>query len=981
MVSYSLYFMKNHFPKQEEEILKFWRSHHIFTKSLKQRQGAELFSFYDGPPFATGLPHYGHLVASLIKDVVPRYQTMRGKYVERRWGWDCHGLPIENIVEEELGLKSKKDIEKIGIEKFNEKCREKVLTYRKEWRHTIERFGRWADMDNDYLTMDLNYMESIWWVFKQLWDKGLVYQDFKSMHICPRCETTLAQAEVSEGYKIIKDLSVVVKFELESEPGTFVLAWTTTPWTLPGNAALAVGGNIDYVKVKLRLPKEGASRADSLYIVAKERLEILGESFEILQTLKGKKLEGKKYKPLFDYFEKADLENKENIYTIQLADFVSTQEGTGVVHIAPSFGEDDMRLAKERHLPFIQHVNMDGTFKKEMAGFVGLEAKPKSNTQGTDEKIAEYLSQKNLIFLKGKYEHSYPHCWRCENPLLNYATTSWFVAVTKIKPKMLKLAKDIAWMPAHIKEGRFGNWLEGARDWAISRQRFWGSVIPIWECECGERMVFGSVAELERASGVKVIDLHKHIIDKVTFPCKKCHGEMKRIPDVLDTWFDSGSMPYAQEHYPFENKKKFEKVFPAKFIAEGVDQTIKWFYYLHVLSTAIKSSKAFRNVAVNGIVLASDGRKMSKRLKNYPAPDEILEKYGADATRYYFITSAVMKAEDLRFSEKEIMDVYRNVVVLLNNILEFYVTYAATPITQALSLEGQGGEKENVLDQWILARLDECINEVTENMEIYDLARAARPCEKFINDLSTWYLRRSRERFKEGDTEGIQVFGKVLLKLSKVIAPFMPFLAEHVYKKLTAHGSQLITDAQESVHLEDWPRKQESKKTRKQENILENMELTRKIVELALAVRSEAKIKVRQPLNQLKIIGCKLSEDYLRLMREELNIKSAVCQAGKDLKVELDTKLTPELELEGETREFIRQINQLRKEKNITVKDRVQVYYCGDIEDMVEKFKEEILKATLSESIKKLSEKNLAQNTHINKKKIYLAIERVEKFL
>lgn len=951
---------KTNFSKKEEEILAFWKEKKIFEKSLKQREGAPIFSFYDGPPFATGLPHYGHLVGSLMKDIVPRYQTMKGKYVERRWGWDCHGLPIENIVEEELGLKSKKDIVKIGIAKFNETCRSKVMTYRAEWRKTIERFGRWAEMDNDYKTMDLPYMESIWWVFKELWDKGLIYEDYKSMHICPRCETTLAQAEVTEGYKTLKDISVIVKFELIDEPNTFVLAWTTTPWTLPGNVALAVGEEIEYVKVKTSSttspsPLVGEGRGEGeRYIVAKDRLEYLGSQFEVVEKFKGKKLIGKKYKPPFDYYQDAKLENFENGWKIYPASFVSSQEGTGIAHEAPAFGEEDMELAKKEKLPFIHHVFMDGRFKDEVKDFAGMEVKPKDDPTKTDIEIIKYLAHKNLLFKKEKFEHSYPHCWRCESPLLNYATNSWFVNVTKIKSKMLKLSKKINWIPEHIKEGRFGNWLEGARDWAISRQRFWGSVMPIWQCECGERKVFGSVAELEEASGKKVTDLHKHIVDEITVPCKKCKKQMKRIPDVLDTWFDSGSMPYAQKHYPFENKKEFGKIFPAEFIAEGVDQTIKWFYYLHVISTAIKGDIAFENVVVNGIVLAQDGKKMSKRLKNYPVPDEIFEKYGADAMRYYLETSGVMKAEDLKFSEKEVVELYRNVIMLLHNVLEFYLTYAQT--RPPLSPPHEGGKKRgskylrveedtksHILDQWIEVRLNELINEVTKNLDSYDLVRAARPIEKFINDLSTWYLRRSRERFKEGDTAGITVFGEVLLEFSKIIAPFMPFMAEYVYRE--AAGKK------ESVHLEDWPKLDVRLKIKDSEKILENMEMTRKIVELGHGMRSEAKIKVRQPLHELRITNYELADEYAELIKDELNVKKVAYKKGNKLTVELDTEITEDLKLEGGARELIRQINNIRKDSGFTIQDRVNVYYAGDIEEIVQKFHKEIQESTLSEKI------------------------------
>ncbi|HBR71680.1 MAG TPA: isoleucine--tRNA ligase, partial [Candidatus Moranbacteria bacterium] len=515
---------KTPLPKMEEEILKFWNENKIFEKSLENRKDAKKYSFYDGPPFATGMPHYGHIVGSAMKDTVPRYWTMRGYYVERKWGWDCHGLPIENIVEKELGSNAKKDIEKIGVEKFNDLCRSKVLQYVEDWKKVINRLGRWADMENGYKTMDFSYMESVWWVFKQLWDKGLIYESYRSMHICPRCETTLSQSEVAEGYQTIKDLSATVKFELSEEKGTYVLAWTTTPWTLIGNVALAVGKDIDYVYVETTLTDEKGELKDEIYVIAKDRLaQVMGDrKYQIVREIKGSDLAGKSYAPMFSYYQEKDLKNKENGWKIYTADFVTTQDGTGIVHIAPAFGEDDMELGKKMQLPFVQHVGMDGIIKEEATDFFGLNVKPVGNHQATDIEIIKYLSRNNVLFSKEKYEHSYPHCWRCETPLLNYATSSWFVDVLKIKARALETAKKISWTPAHIKEGRFGKWMEGARDWSISRQRFWASVIPIWKCDkCGEMKVFGEVAELEKISGQKITDLHKHIVDGVTFKCGK----------------------------------------------------------------------------------------------------------------------------------------------------------------------------------------------------------------------------------------------------------------------------------------------------------------------------------------------------------------------------------------------------------------------------------------------------------------------------
>lgn len=913
-------------PEIEKKILEFWKENKIFGKSLKKKSSKGDYIFYDGPPFATGAPHYGHIVASLMKDMVPRYWTMQGYHVERKWGWDTHGLPIEVIVEEELGIKNKKDIEKIGIDKFNEACRSKVLMYAEEWRKVIERLGRWVDMDNDYKTMDLGFMESVWWTFKQLWDKKLIYEGYKSMHICPRCETTLSQSEISDSYQDIKDISVIVKFELVDEPGNFVLAWTTTPWTLMGNVSLAMGENLDYVKILSE---------NKNYILVEQNLEKIfaGKKYEIIEKVKASNLEGKKYKPLFDYFINKDMPNKENLYTIQLANFVSAEDGTGIVHIAPAFGEDDMNLGKEKKLPFIQHVKINGQITDEVRDFDGLEVKPKNNLQSTDLKIIEYLENKNLVFATKEFTHSYPFCYRCDSPLLNYATSSLFVDVSNLKEKLLKNAENINWIPTHIKEGRFGKWLEGARDWSISRQRFWGSVIPIWACDkCKEKKVIGSIKELEELSGEKITDLHRHYIDKIVFKCK-CGGVMKRISDILDCWFESGSMPYGQIHYPFENKEKFEKNFPAQFIAEGADQTRCWFYYLHVISTAIKNNEAFKNVVVNGMVLAEDGKKMSKHLNNYPDPMDVFDRHGADAVRYYLATSPVMKAEDLCFSEKGVDEVVKKVLMILLNVLSFYKLFVE-------NIEASTKSK-NVLDKWILSKIESQKKEITEGYNNYDLNKATNPIEKFINDLSTWYIRRSRDRFKNGDKDAMQTLKYVLLELSKIIAPVMPFTAEHIYKEMGGD--------KESVHLEDWPK---TEKKLIDEKLEEQMNQVREICSLVLQKRAEAGIKVRQPLNKLQISSYKLSNDLLDLIKDEVNVKEIIMDDQLKEGVVLDTIITEELKAEGIVRDFIRSIQILRKEANLTPKDRIRVYFSSaELKEIIVKYAEQIKKQVIAEEI------------------------------
>jgi isoleucyl-tRNA synthetase len=940
------------FPLLEEEVLKFWDDADIFNKSLAQEAPRGEYVFYDGPPFATGTPHYGHIVASIMKDIIPRYATMRGYHVERKWGWDCHGLPIENIVEKELGTRSKKDIETLGVDKFNALCRARVLTYVDEWQKVIRRLGRWADMAHPYKTMDLEFMDSIWWAFKQLWDKGLVYQDYRSMYICPRCETTLAQSEVSEGYRDIKDLSVIAKFELTDEPGTFVLAWTTTPWTLIGNVALAVGSEIKYVKAKT---------TEASYILAKDRLaEVFkDQTYEIISHYEGDDLVGRSYRPVFDYyFIDQSLANRENGWKIYAADFVTTTEGTGVVHIAPAFGDDDMNLGRAKNLPFIQHVGLDGVFKSEVKDFAGLHVKPLVDHTTTDVEIIKYLAAHGGLFSKAKYEHSYPHCWRCDTPLINYATSSWFIAVTKIKDQLLKNATTINWSPDYIKEGRFGNWLEGARDWSISRQRFWASVIPIWECACGERQVVGSVAELEGLTGQKITDIHKDKVDPLKFKCAKCGGEMKRISDVLDCWFESGSMPFAQLHYPTENKVKFEKNFPAQFIAEGVDQTRTWFYYLHTVAGGIFERPAYQNVIVNGIVLAEDGKKMSKRLQNYPDPLLVMEKYGSDALRAYLTASPVMAAENLNFSEKGVQESLRKNIMILWNIYKFYEMFAAElKVTK-------GVKSTNVLDQWILAKLDLLIKEVTAALEAYNLPKAMRPLTEFIDELSTWYLRRSRDRFKAEDAQDKQdalfTTRLVLLQLSKLLAPFMPFIAENLWQRVSGLN---FTDSNRSVHLEKWPeftapaksmfKKLFTKKSaRNHQLVIEQMDVVRRLVEIGLAKRDEAGLKIRQKLNRLTVTGkVDLPAEYIGLITDELNINEVVVipSDADKLSAELDTTITPALRQEGIKRELIRSLNLWRKDNNLQINDRVAAVYEApeELRSIIEAVKAEIIKDTL----------------------------------
>jgi len=949
----------------EGEVSRFWKEAGTFERSVQKDAPEGEYVFYDGPPFATGTPHYGHIVANVMKDVVPRFWTMNGHKVERKWGWDCHGLPVENIVEKELGITNKQQIVELGVDKFNEICRSKVLSYIDAWKEMISKLGRWVDMENDYKTLDLSFMESVWWVFKQLYDKDLVYEGYRSMFICPRCETTLSQSEVTEGYKDVKDLSVVVKFELLDEPGTYLLAWTTTPWTLPGNVALAVNPNLEYIKVNM-----GGDKV----IISRTEHERKKTEDNIIESIKGEQLVGRAYKPLFDYYSSDEkLVNRPNGWKVYAADFVLAEEGTGIVHIAPAFGEDDMNLGKEKNLPFVQHVGMNGVMKPEVKDFAGLHVKPIEDFTATDVAIIKYLASKNLLFAKEKYEHSYPHCWRCDTPLINYATSSWFVSVTKIKDQLLATAKEINWSPDYIKEGRFGNWLEGARDWSISRQRFWASVMPLWKCEdCKAIKVFGSVKELEEASGQKVTDLHKHIVDLITVPCV-CGKTMKRIPDVLDTWFDSGSMPYAQMHYPFENTERFEKNFPAKFIAEGIDQTRCWFYYLHVIATALNDKPAYQNVIANGIVLAEDGKKMSKRLNNYPDPNLLFDKYGADALRAYLLSSPVMQAENLNFSEKGVEETMRKNIMLLWNVHSFYDMYATADVVAS-------HVSKNVLDQWVVARLNQLIAVVTKSMYEYNLVRGQRAITEFIDELSTWYLRRSRDRFKEEGDDKQAVLGTmkyVLETLTKVMAPFMPFMSEAIWQKVTGFE---LANQQRSVHLEDWPSMTDSFETIDQ-TVLEKMITVRKIVELGLAKRDEAKIKIRQPLSKLQVTSNKWKVDdegLLDLIKDELNVKDVVFAVGFEEKVELDLTMTPELEREGLKREIVRAINNLRKNNGLTINDQVTLYWFSDdalVKKTMEEYKEDMKADTLANDIV-MEKKDTAEEQKVNNKIIYLLINK-----
>ena len=949
--------------KNELEIFKFWKEHNTFQKSIDLRPADKPYAFYDGPPFATGLPHYGHLVASAMKDVVPRFWTMNGYRVERRWGWDCHGLPVENIIEKELGFAGRKDIVEFGVGKFNEACRATVLKYAEEWKTVVDRMGRWVDMENDYKTMDTNFMESVWWVFSELWRKDLIYEGHKAMHVCPRCSTPLSNFEVTQGYKDVKDISVTAKFKLKNaekfglDAPVSILAWTTTPWTLPGNVLLAVGADIDYVLVKFE---------NEYFVVARDLVGSVFEEkqYEVVSEVKGSEFVGLEYEPLFPYFASIA-----NAFRVVAADFVTTNDGTGVVHIAPAFGEDDYNVGQRENVPLLQHVKMDGTFVDEVVDFAGLEAKPKDDPTRTDVEVIKWLAGVGKLFSKKKFEHSYPHCWRCDTPLLNYATSCWFVKVTHMQDELLANNEKTNWIPDHVKDGRFGKWLEGARDWAISRNRFWGTPLPVWRCndeKCGNIKVFASVESLEAASGQSVKDLHKHIVDEITFSCEKCAAPMHRISEVLDCWFESGSMPYGQMHYPFENKEKFEATFPAQFIAEGQDQTRGWFYTLHVLATAltrgenpsipVAATPAFQNVIVNGIVLAEDGKKMSKKLQNYPDPTLMLEKYGADAVRFYLVSSPVMHAENLNFSEAGVREVFNKLVNTLWNCFEFYKMFAAEQTNFETT------KSKSILDQWILAKLQMLVQEVTLNMKKYQLAEASRPIVEFVTELSQWYVRRSRDRFKGDDDadkqQALATLREVFMTLSKVMAPFTPFIAEQIYQELTIENEEV-----HSVHLEMWS---EAQTELLNEKVLAEMETVRKLVEMGLSLRSDAKVKVRQVLGSFVVSGIELSAECKNIIAEELNVKEVVGASSEEgewlekldgnLKVSLNIEVSEALKQEGYIREIVRSVNQIRKEQGLTLQDTVLLEYSTESEVLRQVFaefegqiKKSVLATTLQE--------------------------------
>lgn len=839
------------FDERELRILKFWKEQRIFERSVEERIQQPHFSFYDGPPFATGLPHYGHYLAGTIKDVVLRYKTMQNLYVPRRFGWDCHGLPIEQEIEKAFNLTGAASIEEFGVARFNEECRKIVLRYTEDWKALVTRMGRWVSFNNTYHTMDVSFMESVWWVFKELYEKGLIYEGFKVMPFSAKLGTPLSNFEAGENYKDVDDPSFTVAFPLVDEPNTQLLIWTTTPWTLISNLAIMVGPEIDYVKVH-------DLSNDRNYILAKTRLSTYykkPEDYKILAEFKGTELAGLSYKPVFSYF--AD----RPAFRVILEESISLEDGTGLVHSAPAFGEVDFYACRREGIELVCPVDNNGRFTAEIPEYVGLFVKD------ADKEIMRRLKKEGALIHQATIHHRYPFCWRSDTPLIYKAVRTWFVAVEKIKERLVENNKLVHWTPDHIKFGRFGKWLENARDWAISRNRYWGTPIPIWRAEDGELLVLGSIEELQKLTGAKIVDLHRHFIDDL--PVMHKGKSFKRIPEVFDCWFESGSMPYAQNHYPFEQKELFAEGFPADFIGEGLDQTRGWFYTLHILATALFDKPAFKNVIVNGIVLAADGTKMSKRLRNYPDPSLVVHKYGADAVRLYMMHSPAVRADDLCFTEPGVELVLRQILIPFWNAYSFFVMYARIYNWKPKQLKASVS-----IDRWIISTLQKLVHDVQEGMDGYDLSQAVEPFVGFVDQLTNWYIRRCRRRFWEDQEtpdrdEAFATLYQVLLTLTKIAAPFVPFISDAIYQNLRTD------EMPESVHLAHFPKYDPLLR----DEILEaEMAAVQATVSLGHGLRKEHKLKVRQPLPAAHIVSAdenilRFLRDQVHLIAEELNVK------------------------------------------------------------------------------------------------------------
>ncbi|MBP7139496.1 MAG: isoleucine--tRNA ligase [Caldisericia bacterium] len=879
-------------PKKEEEILNFWKENNIFEKSIDIRKDREKFIFYEGPPTANGKPGVHHVLARIFKDAICRYKTMKGYLVERKGGWDTHGLPVEIEVEKSLGLKNKKDIEKYGIENFIKKCKESVFTYKKEWEIMTERIAFWLDMENPYITYVNEYIETIFWIIKEIYKKGLIYKGYKTVPYCPRCGTTLSSHEVAQGYKDVYDPSIYVKFKIKNLENTFFLVWTTTPWTLPSNLLLAVNKDFNYIKIKFN---------DEYLILNEERAKEIfkDKDYEIVEKFKGEKLIDLDYQPLFDF-----VKVNKKVHFVTHGDFVSLEEGTGIVHIAPGYGADDLELGKKLDLPVVQLVNEDGYFSPDTGFIKGKWFKE------ADKYIIKNLQERGLLFKEEKYLHSYPHCWRCDTPLIYFSKSSWFIKTTDVKENLIKNNQKINWYPEHIKNGRFGNWLETLVDWAISRERYWGTPLPIWKCEnCENIEVIGSIEELkEKAINYKEgLDLHRPYIDEIKLRCPKCGKEMIREKEVLDVWLDSGSMPYAQLHYPFENREKFKESFPADYICEAIDQTRGWFFTLHTLGTLLFDSPTFKNCLCLELVLDEKGEKMSKHKGNIVDPWDVLNNEGADAIRWYLFT-VTPPWIPRRFSRNAVSISLKNFLIPLRSSVNFFTLYANIDEFKSDKYEHIDYKQRPLMDRWIISRVNSLIIYSTNKLDNYDITDATREMEKFVDELTNWYIRLNRKRFWKGEMDddkisAYQTLYEVLINFSKMISPFAPFISEEIYQSLKGESNIF----KESVHLEDYPKFNSDLIDIELEK---RMEFIRDIVELGRSLRKKSNIKIRQPLKTMYINSNKKEniEDFIDLIKGELNIKEVKFIDDEDDFVEINLK--PNLDILG--KKFGRYINNLK---------------------------------------------------------------------
>lgn len=1026
------------FVEREEKVLKFWKENRIFEKTLEKTKDGEEFSFYDGPPTANGKPHIGHILTRVMKDIIPRFKTMKGYHATRKAGWDTHGLPVELEVEKQLGMDGKQDIEKYGIEPFIQKCKESVWKYKTEWEKMSDRVGYWVDMEHPYVTYDDNYIESEWWSLKNIFDRGLIYKGHKIVPYCPRCGTALSSHEVAQGYKDVEEKTAVAAFKVKGEEETYVLAWTTTPWTLPSNVALCMNPDYDYVKIE----SKGAK-----FILAKERVHVFfneGE-YSVIEEKKGADYEGLTYEPLYACYK-----GVKNAYRVVTDGYVTLDEGTGVVHIAPAFGEDDARVGRKYDLPFVQMVDDRGNMA-EGAPFAGTFCKD------ADKLILKDLKEKGLLFKTLTVTHSYPFCWRCDTPLLYYARSTWFISMTKVKEELLKNNASVNWIPDSIGKGRMGNFLENVIDWGLSRERYWGTPLPIWVCDdCGETIAIGSKAELKEKGGIEGdIELHKPYVDKITMKCPKCGKTMHRTPEVIDCWYDSGSMPFAQLHYPFENKDKFEKTFPAQFISEAVDQTRGWFYTLLAISTLMFDKAPFKNCIVLGHVNDKNGIKMSKHKGNVVDPWSVLDKQGADAVRWYFYTNSSPWIPS-RFYGEAVSEVQRKFLGTLFNTYSFYVLYAEidkfNPTEYKLS-----DCKLSVMDKWILSAMNTLIKFVDDSLENYKITEAAREIGDFVDKLSNWYVRRCRERYwgsemTEDKKAAYMTLYTVLEATARLVAPFVPFIAEEIYRNIVC---SVDASAPESVHLTSFPTADENYI----DSALEKgMAIAEEAAVLGRAARNAASVKNRQPLNEILLCGehvGELSEDMLAIIRDELNVKRIEyvadagdyvsysvkpqlktlgpkygaklgkirayltenpekvvsglrgadeysftvdgeeialgkddvlitvlnkegysVQSGGGITVILDVTLTPELIEEGYMREIVSKVQTMRKDSGFEVTDHIALYYDGDaeIEAVIEKYKDEIAGDVLADRVEKKSD---LEKRDVNGKQVGLGVVKL----